>query len=998
MNKFWKKLLTHGQWQVATLAIILFTTTFGRFNAAAQEGCTDNPTTNIWCADGAQLILSNIVISPTASNSPPFNSIVCVGDTITASLALSIISSTNGKTICHTCNGSIPTNYCDPTFYTTGVAPTHITNSWNYSTSNGSTNGLGNSVTFELTNSMGGAVTFYNVSAQISTNPPQPCGLNVYWPNNSRTYAFVKVKDLSAGGYAPISDDGTNKTYLACPQPGGVITVLAASDPGVGAQWLPNDWLLSGGRVQDKATSLVDITNLGTSIVTCTAGWSQKKVTIVVANLLGLGATNVFVNNDDDNNDGTNDVNDPTSGAGSCVTGEQDLIPLVLNIPSCVAPTQMVTLAVSAGGGKIRIWPNSTRGPGSPFLDSSNGQLSTNWLASQVPTNVWIEGVSPSSALGDVSLSLTIGSGGSGNSETTNLTVFYMQAGADVYHTHSITFDSMSTNYFWVDDVGVSGDIIPDGTDVPGSGNNGSSGGVNGRCDVGNFFPVGLKFGNTLQLLSPTNGYQYRLIGNGVSFVYTSLPIGNAFNYLTDVTGTNGYGSSFSTGAYAADTVAVNGYAVLSTSFLTNALNNGGVGLILMEGSAATTQPLKLQVWKNGQELGSDGQLNLSIAGVEQMYRYINLRGGYSGPPAAPSNYPANICNQKMFVFVHGYNVNANSSRGWSAEMFKRLYQSGSRAMFTGVDWQGDDGQLPIAGGVTPDYYKNVVHAFDTASNLTVAVNDLPGNGKYIAGHSLGNMVVSSAIQDCGLQPAAYFMIDAAVAIEAYSPDTFGSGNLVNPHYWPNYDSRLYASRWNELFASDSSDGRNGLTWRGRFENVSGINYYSSTEDVLANADGKLHWPFKSKFAWVTQEMRKGTVWPGQLFGGEAGWGFNIYYSTYSISDADGISDAQLKANSFFGSFSDSTLYDSSGGSAEAAKSAVREQVLADGIPAWSNAAGGPDGSGLGGYDMSAHETGWPTIRVNDPKLTTHWLHSDIKNIAYPFNHEVFESIGGYLQ
>jgi hypothetical protein len=140
--------------------------------------------------------------------------------------------------------------------------------------------------------------------------------------------------------------------------------------------------------------------------------------------------------------------------------------------------------------------------------------------------------------------------------------------------------------------------------------------------------------------------------------------------------------------------------------------------------------------------------------------------------------------------------------------------------------------------------------------------------------------------------------------------------------------------------------------------------------------------------------MRKGTVWPGQLFGGEAGWGFNIYYSTYSISDADGISDTQLKANSFFGSFNDSTLYDSGGGSAEAAKAAVREQVLADGIPAWSNAAGGPAGNGHNMNDDKAGTYNQGTW----PRSGNDWRHSDIKNIAYPFNHSVFDSISGYLQ
>ena len=70
----------------------------------------------------------------------------------------------------------------------------------------------------------------------------------------------------------------------------------------------------------------------------------------------------------------------------------------------------------------------------------------------------------------------------------------------------------------------------------------------------------------------------------------------------------------------------------------------------------------------------------------------------------------------------------------------------------------------------------------------------------------------------------------------------------------------------------------------------------------------------------------------------------------------------------------------------------VREQVLADGIPALSNAAGGPDGGGMSSsHNMNSlkgfHTQGlWP--RDND-----RWLHSDKKNMAYPYTYDVFNKI-----
>ena len=49
--------------------------------------------------------------------------------------------------------------------------------------------------------------------------------------------------------------------------------------------------------------------------------------------------------------------------------------------------------------------------------------------------------------------------------------------------------------------------------------------------------------------------------------------------------------------------------------------------------------------------------------------------------------------NDKNFVFLHGYNVNPDQARGAFADMFKRLYWSGSHAKFYGVTWNGYESQ-----------------------------------------------------------------------------------------------------------------------------------------------------------------------------------------------------------------------------------------------------------------------------------------------------------------
>jgi hypothetical protein len=89
-----------------------------------------------------------------------------------------------------------------------------------------------------------------------------------------------------------------------------------------------------------------------------------------------------------------------------------------------------------------------------------------------------------------------------------------------------------------------------------------------------------------------------------------------------------------------------------------------------------------------------------------------DYRGEYNSN-YVPWNNPDEECDGRHFVFVHGYNVNPAAAREWADAMFKRLWLSGSRSMFTAVDWYGDSSQFAslFHGDVSPDYYANVVHA-----------------------------------------------------------------------------------------------------------------------------------------------------------------------------------------------------------------------------------------------------------------------------------------------
>ena len=99
--------------------------------------------------------------------------------------------------------------------------------------------------------------------------------------------------------------------------------------------------------------------------------------------------------------------------------------------------------------------------------------------------------------------------------------------------------------------------------------------------------------------------------------------------------------------------------------------------------------------------------------------------------------------------------------------------------------------------------------------------------------HSLGNMLVSSAIKDCGLAGyAKYYMLNAAVPMEAY--DVAADAAEMVDSAWSNVPINYRASDWSTVFATN--DFRASLSWRGRFAGIqNAVNCYSETEDVLEN-------------------------------------------------------------------------------------------------------------------------------------------------------------------
>lgn len=601
----------------------------------------------------------------------------------------------------------------------------------------------------------------------------------------------------------------------------------------------------------------------------------------------------------------------------------------------------------------------------------------------------------------------------------------------DVNHDRAIDADDLVLRdkqgpfRFWINDDRDQGDEAEGDSDLPGQTQraNGRDDVVNGRNDLVDFFPVWLNLKAMLDYRPRQQGVQYRLrqADEAVKMVLTDLTADKAGDYL--IVEQEKYGPSLRQKACEAKAqqVTVEG-VVLPENFLDGIRANERKGVILLEGTRKTTSPLVLEIHENGTRIG-EVAMPLSLDGVEKMYRWVNLRNMTNpGPQPEPANNPDSLNNGTNLVFVHGFNVDEEGARSWNAEMFKRLYWSGSLAMYHAVSWFGNK-----SSGLDPLYQENVTNAFCTAPILKDYVAGLSGDVIVMA-HSLGNMVASSAIADHNMTAAKYMMCNAAVAAEAYDAFAPQDNRMINT-WWYDYSTRTWAAYWNERFAG-TGDSRENMTWRDRFADVSFLtdlyHFYSSGDEVFSLDDApsllsgvfyvdwwfiipisfNLEW---GRHSWQKQELFKGTAYDHLIDLGTtryAGWGFNSTVTgpdingdyqvqpAYTVDQANMASDSMLRTNPVF------TAYPAWLVGANALTTSQINEILAMGIPSITPAAGCEgipafDDNGVPQYDLDgsalrANAASWPNRSAPDDQ---HWLHSDLKSVAYPFVYPLFDTI-----
>ncbi len=467
---------------------------------------------------------------------------------------------------------------------------------------------------------------------------------------------------------------------------------------------------------------------------------------------------------------------------------------------------------------------------------------------------------------------------------------------------------------------------------------------------------------------------------------------------------------------------------------------------ILAEAQRITEKPLVMEIWNKKGDFICRSELPLSIDLVTKMYRHANLcdrlvdeHGNprteiiprYASRPGEPSNYPDSPCDADTFVFVHGFNVNQTIAEGWQSEIFKNLFWTGSKYKFYGITWFGSE-------GISANYQHNVVNAFETAPFVAALIRELKEQGGrvVVAGHSLGNMVLSAAIQDHGANPDTYLMLNPAVPKEAYDgseedltdktakakPDYVETPGYIGMEHpaWRQHERSLWSAEWYKHWKNIGwADERAKLTWRGRFKDINEklrghlYNYYSNGEDTLSPPTGDDPWVVMLSESWRAQEQLKGKLFDVWV-SGTGGWAFNTAYST--------VGRTAIWANEHFASDSallrekplfipdDPRLHQVNREGSEFCLE-NKNRLLAGVIPATSFAAGSSPLKALSNYqenrntnmNTSFQMTGkndkkedillWPKERLERESISNRWLHSDIREVAYPYVYSFYEDI-----
>jgi hypothetical protein len=344
-----------------------------------------------------------------------------------------------------------------------------------------------------------------------------------------------------------------------------------------------------------------------------------------------------------------------------------------------------------------------------------------------------------------------------------------------------------------------------------------AAGKITCQRDLENFFrlwvcgvpqlPVGQGYTVTLSM-SPVSG-------NPAINLYYSCETNGGTGYLTDTniaatqTGSAYYANALCTISNSQSyTLQMNSYGnLLYTHFL-------------FEGAGIGEGQLTMTISQNGNTIAQTG-VWLDLRDVKSLYQRAKVTprdpNGIPGPwTSATTTFDENTADvditsdgygfsspadesKTATVFVHGSNLSIPSALSNGDTMFKRLYWQGYNGRFVLFYWNTLVG--PWDGTIPAHYNYNEFRAFKYGLALKKYVeNDLPaGYAKNVIGHSMGNMVIVSALYPRGSTPGMtcrnVIFMQAALPASCLDPSAAALAELANLES-PQTTPDNFASQW----------------------------------------------------------------------------------------------------------------------------------------------------------------------------------------------------------
>lgn len=269
----------------------------------------------------------------------------------------------------------------------------------------------------------------------------------------------------------------------------------------------------------------------------------------------------------------------------------------------------------------------------------------------------------------------------------------------------------------------------------------------------------------------------------------------------------------------------------LSTDFLSSnkySIFNTGEIRFLYEGVWHGKGELQISLYKRDGTLIHDlKSLFIELRDIKKMYVRSGQDNQYANAHWTQTD--------DTIIFVHGWRMSPAARTSFAETFYKRLWHRGFKGHYAAYQWDtgnwdhlGWTGQIgQVVSSIMSDYNGSEEIAWNKGVDFKSFVTELSGSRKHVAAHSMGNIVVGSALL-AGMNIENYALMQAAVPAACYD-DSEGVEASEFSHVVAGVSRTVFDKVTPD---SDEDSATRELAYRGRLQNVSGnlVNFHLTND------------------------------------------------------------------------------------------------------------------------------------------------------------------------